>query len=188
MYGDVLKGPYKDHSIVFQDFWRRYLTYLIDADRGLFALNPLFVFAFPGFALLVRKDAVLAACAALLILLTNLSGVFQREETHWLLGYCPAGRYWVSVLPVIGWLAAIGFLHSWRAAGRWMRVLLAGLAIVGGALALGQSLAFIDFQQAYYLPLQEPYVAARYLGGLIGIDFPFLFAGYPFAGWSAAAA
>lgn len=187
LYGDVLKGPYKDHSIVVHDFWRRYLTYLIDADRGLFALNPLLVFAFPGFALLFRKDAVLAACIGLLILLTNLSGVFQREETHWLLGYCPAGRYWVSVLPVIGWLAAAGWLHAWRAAGRRLRVLLGALALVGGVITLGQSLAFVDFQEAYYLPLKEAYVAGRYLAGLTGIDFTILFASYPFAGWFAAA-
>ncbi|MEQ9363725.1 MAG: hypothetical protein RIF32_05755, partial [Leptospirales bacterium] len=188
VYGDVLKGPYKDHSIVIQDFGARYLTYLVDADRGLFALNPLFLFFFPGLLVLYKKDRVLALLTLGLVALTNLSGIFQREESHWLLGYCPTGRYWISVVPVMGWVAARGWFALWRDASLPARVFLAAFSALAAFVALLQSLAFVHFQEGFYLPLKETLNAARFFAQVTGVDLSPFFASYPFADFVPAAA
>lgn len=111
--------------------------------------------------------------------------MLQADEHNWLLGYCPAGRYWIAALPVLIWAGGRGAaaLSLWPRPTpplRLLRCLAIALTLPGLALAALQAAAFFRFQEGYYLPLKRPGNAARSFLESTGIDIAFVFPRYPF--------
>ena len=183
-YGELL-GPYATKEIATDQFFTRYATYLFDADRGIFALVPLLFWALPGLFLFWRRSPLFTALLFALIMIGHLPNLLQADARDWLLGYCPAGRYWIAVFPLLVWMGARGI----AAMARWprhnrvvngLRVATLALTVPGAALALAQSTAFLADQQAYYLPLRQTGNAARFLLETYHIDITRVFAYAPF--------
>lgn len=179
------QGPYAGQAIVTRDFALRYATYLFDADRGLFALQPLYFWAAPGLALFWRRSRPFVLLLLAVLIGAHLPNIFQEDERNWLLGYCPAGRYWVAVAPLLVWCGARGVagIVRWPRRNRVLSVLRAtaiALSLPGFLIGLVQSAAFLDFQEGYYLPLGATNNAARYLLKAWSVDLPAIFALHPF--------
>ncbi len=184
MYGSFL-GPYGGQAIVLKNFAARYAAYLFDADRGLVALQPLVLWAAPGLAIFWRRSRSFSGFLFVLILAGHLPNIFQADETNWLLGYCPAGRYWIAVFPLIAWAAARGMaaMTLWPRTNLTLSALrAAALCLTVPALLIGfaQTAAFLDFQESVYLPLKTAGNAARFVLATTGLSTEHLFAYFPF--------
>lgn len=79
--------------------WQNFAGMIFDADFGILMLWPLFIVSIPGLYLVLKKTNRLAQISVLLVFILILipNGLFD----HWWLGFCPAGRYFLTLMPFL---------------------------------------------------------------------------------------
>lgn len=164
----IYKGisPYGSKDLVLQEIPKRYSAYLFDADRGLFALNPILLLFVSFLPILLRKRFVAGIFLIAIVIVGHLPNVFHSNL--WL-GTCPAGRYWIAVYPLIAYYSAEALAILWDSskALTGTRRFFLGLVGIAWVLSILQILAFWQNPENYYTQFRKTLVAGNFVSQYI---------------------
>ena len=170
-------GPYGGDKIpVTYAVIKNYIMYYFDADKGLFSLSPLLLWSISGLVYYFRKDRYRATMLVMVIISAHLPNI-----THFILGECPYGRYWVAVFPLLIYFGVYGFASLMPNFSFYTRIIFASLTVLLAGLTILQSFSFIDMQAYFYPHMNQSGIAAAYFKKLTGLQTDWIFPHFPYA-------
>ena len=175
-------GPYGREYFNHEGLLSKYTAYLFDADRGIFALNPVLLFVFPGLILLFLRNKIRGLFAVLLLVFLHLPNLFHADI--WL-GVCPVGRYWISAYPITAVLATEGFYHIYKYLQKSISVsgiivyrLWIGIVVLLSAVSFLNILNFLKYPAYYFTHLNPVLTLSENIFKFTGYDLSWLFFSY----------
>lgn len=173
-------SPYGSKDIHLEDIQYRYLAYLFDVDRGLFALNPTLLLFFVALPVWFKKDRVATFFAIALIGIGHLPNLFH---TNIWLGTCPFGRYWVAVYPLLAFFAFNGLSEVLDRINEgeeknFRKYGLYSIIFFLSVLSVFQMISFLFGPENYYTLFDKRDVVGEFILGRFSLDIRGIYYSY----------
>ncbi|EQA37923.1 putative membrane protein [Leptospira inadai serovar Lyme str. 10] len=180
IYGKI--SPYTERDIFLENIIKRYLGYLFDVDRGLFALNPLLFFAFIQLTILFRRNKIEFLLTLSLIVFGHIPNLLH--SIFWL-GSCPFGRYWIAIYPLMSFLSLLGirdtirfFQNSPDVLVKYLKISVFAISSMLLLITTLQIIGYISSPENYYTHFEKNMVMPTFIEKYTPLNIRFLFYSY----------